>query len=68
MYLGMLAIVFGAALVAGSTTPWLVVPVLWWGLASRFVTPEEADMRRQFGEEYERYARRVRRWLGRRTG
>jgi protein-S-isoprenylcysteine O-methyltransferase Ste14 len=65
MYLGMVAIVLGAALVAGSTTPWLIVPVFWWVLATRFVAPEEAAMRRQFGEAYARYARRVPRWLGR---
>jgi protein-S-isoprenylcysteine O-methyltransferase Ste14 len=66
MYLGMLLIVLGAALVAGAATPFVVPVVLWWLLTAHFVIPEEAAMRRQFGSQYERYARQVRRWLGRR--
>ena len=68
MYLGMLLIVLGAALVAGSTTPLVVVGGVWWLLTVHFVIPEETAMRRQFGAAYEQYAQRVRRWLGRRTG
>jgi protein-S-isoprenylcysteine O-methyltransferase Ste14 len=68
MYLGMLLIAIGTALVAGSTTPILVAFGLWWSLTTRFIVPEEAAMRRQFGSGYERYERQVRRWLGRRAG
>lgn len=68
MYLGMVLIVIGGAVVLGSTTPWAVVVGMWWLLTTQFVVPEEAAMRRQFGADYEEYAQRVRRWLGRRRG
>lgn len=68
MYLGMLLIVLGAALVAGSTTPFVVVVGVGWLLTVHFVIPEETAMRRQFGAQYEQYARQVRRWLGRHSG
>jgi protein-S-isoprenylcysteine O-methyltransferase Ste14 len=65
MYLGMVALVLGVALLAGSLVP-LVVPLgLWWILTVQFAIPEEAAMRRQFGPQYDAYARQVRRWLGR---
>jgi protein-S-isoprenylcysteine O-methyltransferase Ste14 len=67
MYLGMLLIVLGTALLAGSTVPLAVVVGMWWLLATTFVIPEETAMRRQFGAQYDAYARRVRRWLGRRA-
>ena len=67
MYLGMVLIVLGAAFVAGSTSPFVVVVGLWWLLRTHFVIPEETMLRRRFGDEFERYARRVRRWLGRRV-
>lgn len=67
MYLGMLGVVLGAALLAGSTMPFAVALVLWCLLRVHFVIPEEASMRRQFGAQYEEYAQHVRRWLGRRA-
>ena len=67
MYLGMLSLVLGTALLAGSTMPFVVVLLLGWLLRAQFVIPEEAAMRRQFGAQYEEYARQVGRWLGRRA-
>jgi protein-S-isoprenylcysteine O-methyltransferase Ste14 len=68
MYLGMVLIALGVALVAGSTSPFVVPLALWWLLTVHFVIPEETAMRRQFGAQYEQYARQVRRWFGRRAG
>jgi protein-S-isoprenylcysteine O-methyltransferase Ste14 len=67
MYLGMVVLVLGVALLAGSLVP-LIVPLLLWSLLTvQFAIPEEAAMRRQFGTVYDAYARQVRRWIGRRA-
>lgn len=63
MYVGMIAILLGVAIVLGTATP-LVVPLLFgWLLAVRFVRMEEAALVERFGQAYTAYARRVRRWL-----
>jgi protein-S-isoprenylcysteine O-methyltransferase Ste14 len=63
MYLGLLAVLIGVALVLGSVTPFLVAPVFAWVIAVRFIPREEAALAEQFGEAYAEYRRRVRRWL-----
>ena len=67
MYLGMVAIALGAALAAGSSLPLAVPIVLWWLLTAHFAGPEEAELHRQFGVQYDEYAHHVRRWIGRRA-
>jgi protein-S-isoprenylcysteine O-methyltransferase Ste14 len=65
-YIGVLAMIFGQGLFLGS------VPVLLYGAGVAlafhlFVTVyEEPALRRQFGEEYVAYCRRVPRWIPRR--
>jgi protein-S-isoprenylcysteine O-methyltransferase Ste14 len=65
MYLGFAGLVVGEALVFGSW--WLVVYagllcVVWHLFVVRH---EEPDLRRRFGESYERYCGEVSRWLPR---
>ncbi len=63
MYLGLVIIALGAAIWAGSW-PMLAAPVLVFLTANHVHIPfEEAKLRRQFGEAFDAYARRVRRWL-----
>ncbi len=62
MYLGMIAILAGAAILWGTVGPWLVLPPFGWILV-RFIRLEEEAMEKEFGEEYRAYAERVRRWL-----
>lgn len=63
MYLGM------ACLLGGWTaylwSPWaLLGPVLFIAYITRFqITPEERTMAAKFGDEFEAYRRRVRRWI-----
>lgn len=63
LYVGLLALDLGAALLADSAWALLLVPVglaaLWWGA----VAPEEAYLRRKYGDAYAAYCGRVRRWL-----
>jgi protein-S-isoprenylcysteine O-methyltransferase Ste14 len=63
MYAGMLAVLAGAAVLAGTLTPFFVVIGMGWLLTAHFVIPEERDMEAQFGEPYRAYKTRVRRWL-----
>lgn len=63
MYVGMLMIMVGIAMLLGSLTPFLVPPVFAWVLSVRFIGMEEAKMERIFGDEYREYGRRVRRWI-----
>ena len=62
MYLAGVPILGGAGLALGS---WLVVPALlaYLGLVRPWVAREEARMAEGFGEAYDAYRARVRRWI-----
>jgi len=63
MYLGMLIILVGVAVLTRSLGPFLVpvlfVPILY----RRVIRHEEAMLESRFGDEYRRYRREVRRWI-----
>lgn len=63
MYLQMVLVCIGAAVILGNG--WIVVltPLCAWGLQRFAILPEEAYLERKFGETYLAYKRRVRRWL-----
>ncbi len=63
MYLGLVIAAFGMAVLVGSW-PMFAAPVLVFLTANFVHIPfEEAKMRRQFGEAYDAYAGKVRRWI-----
>ncbi len=63
MYLGIVLFTLGIAIWVGSL-PMFVVPVLMFLVCNRIHIPfEEAKMRRQYGEAYDAYTARVRRWI-----
>jgi protein-S-isoprenylcysteine O-methyltransferase Ste14 len=63
MYLAMTLFCLGGALWFGRI-PMLAAPVFMFAIANWVFIPfEEAKMRRQFGESFDAYCRRVRRWL-----
>ena len=63
MYLGMALILLGTACTTGVASG-LAVPVAFMIIIeTRFIRPEEAMLRAQFGEDFDDYCRRVRRWL-----
>lgn len=63
MYVGSVLILAGIAWFLGSPTPWLVLPVFIWLIATAFVAREEQALSAQFGEAYRAYCARVRRWI-----
>lgn len=63
MYLSMVLILAGIALLLGTVTPLLVIPVFFWLITVRFIVKEEAALEAQFGEQYLEYKKKVRRWL-----
>jgi protein-S-isoprenylcysteine O-methyltransferase Ste14 len=63
MYLGLTIAALGMAILVGSW-PMLAAPLAVFLTANFAHIPfEEAKLRRQFGEAYEAFARRVRRWI-----
>ncbi len=63
MYLGMMLVLIGGFVLAGSLGSLVVIPVFFWWIHTRFVLPEEDHMADHFGDAYRAYQRRVRRWL-----
>ncbi len=63
MYLGMVMILLGIALLFGSLTPFILIPIFVWLIQTVFIKNEEIVMERTFGDEYREYRERVRRWL-----
>lgn len=63
MYLGLVLVLVGVALLLGSLTPWAVVPAFALLLDRRFVRAEEAMLAIRFESAWTAYRGRVRRWL-----
>ncbi len=63
MYVGMVAVLVGTALLLNELWPWLVIVPFWFVIRLRFVRHEETLMEETFGEQYVEYKARVRRWL-----
>jgi protein-S-isoprenylcysteine O-methyltransferase Ste14 len=63
MYLGMVLVVAGAAVLEGSISPWIAVAALAVLLDRVFVLREEKMLKETFGAAFEQYTQRVRRWL-----
>lgn len=63
MYLQMLIVCIGVAILLANVWIVLLTPVCAWALYRLAIEPEEAYLERKFGEPYLAYKRRVRRWL-----
>jgi protein-S-isoprenylcysteine O-methyltransferase Ste14 len=63
MYVGLIGICLGVAIVLGTATPLVVPPLFFLVLDRRFVRREEIFLRGRFGTAFDDYSRRVRRWL-----
>jgi len=63
VYLGMLSMLLGFALMLGTLTPFLVPPVFFFIISEGFVRYEEPFLEEIFGDGYRQYKLQVRRWL-----
>ena len=63
MYLQMVLVCFGVALMLANVWILLLTPLAAWLLQRLAILPEEAYLERKFGAEYRSYKARVRRWI-----
>ena len=63
MYLGMVFVLVGVALLSWTLGAWLPIPVFIAIIHYRFILGEERFLASIFGEDYANYRARVRRWL-----
>ncbi|HEX4953488.1 MAG TPA: isoprenylcysteine carboxylmethyltransferase family protein [Thermoanaerobaculia bacterium] len=63
IYLGLTITLVAIAWGLGTATPWLVPPAFALFIDRYFIRPDEAMLARLFGDTYQAYARRTRRWL-----
>lgn len=66
MYVGLIALHLGAALLAGGVAFWVSAGLYTAILRAFFIPHEERVLHEAFGEAYADYAARVFRWVGRR--
>lgn len=63
MYVGMVGVLVGIAVLLGSLAPFSIIPPFVALMDVRFIRPEEAALERIFGARYGDYKARVRRWV-----
>jgi protein-S-isoprenylcysteine O-methyltransferase Ste14 len=63
MYLQMVLVCIGFAVMLMNNWILLLTPVCAWVLYQFAIVPEEAYLERKFGDPYRAYKRRVRRWI-----
>jgi protein-S-isoprenylcysteine O-methyltransferase Ste14 len=63
MYLGMVLILVGIAVLVGSLTPFVVIPFFIVLMNRVYITVEERMLEQKFGENWQAYVAKVRRWI-----
>ncbi len=63
MYLGMVFLLLGTAILFGTAGSALPIPFFVWIIHNNFIVGEERFMEEAFGEQYLEFKSRVRRWL-----
>ena len=63
MYLGMVLILLGGIIIGGSIGPAIVPPLFIWIIQRRLIELEENALAARFGDKYDKYRSRVRRWI-----
>jgi protein-S-isoprenylcysteine O-methyltransferase Ste14 len=67
MYLGLLLVLAGLAIMFGTIGPWLVPPLFVAALTFLQIKPEEQALKVRFGQDYVDYCRCTGRWIGRKA-
>lgn len=63
IYLGLASVVLGCALILGTLSPLIVVPLYVWAVERLFITHEEQRLALRFGQAWSAYCTEVRRWV-----
>ena len=63
MYLGMVFILTGVAILLGSLSPYIIIPIFAILMDCIFISTEEDMLDTRFGDEWRTYKSSVRRWL-----
>lgn len=63
IYLGMICICLGIAVVLGTLSPFIILVVEWFVFNYILIPPEERMLTETLGERYVQYKNKVRRWL-----
>ena len=63
MYLGMVVVLIGIAILLGTAASFLPIPVFIVLIQKRFIVQEEAMLTEKFGDRYVAYCNSVRRWI-----
>jgi protein-S-isoprenylcysteine O-methyltransferase Ste14 len=63
MYLGLTAMLIGTAILLGTFSPVLVIPIFFILVQTQFVLREEKLMEQWFGQPYLEYKKKTPRWL-----
>jgi protein-S-isoprenylcysteine O-methyltransferase Ste14 len=63
MYLGFVLILFGLAVLLGSLTPFIIIPIFAIVMDQVFIVVEERMLAEKFGQAWLDYKAKVRRWV-----
>lgn len=63
MYLGMVLILLGMAILMGTISPFIVIPVFIMCMHVIFIKTEERVLKEHFGEAWLAYKEKVRQWI-----
>ena len=63
MYLGMVMILTGVALLLGALSPFIIIPVFAMTMDRVFIVSEENMLDQRFGSKWKQYKANVRRWI-----
>lgn len=63
MYLGMVLILTGVALLLGAISPFIIIPVFAITIDRVFIITEEKMLDERFGNKWKQYKTNVRRWI-----
>jgi protein-S-isoprenylcysteine O-methyltransferase Ste14 len=63
MYFGLLCLLLAMSSYSGTLAAVIIVPAFIWYMTEFQIKPEEEALQSIFGEAYDRYRKRVRRWI-----
>ena len=63
IYLADVIVLIGWGALFGAVLPFVLVPIFIWIIQIRFIRPEETRLSAEFGEEFDAYKSRTRRWI-----